>query len=62
MKLFIGEKENYLEGNQLAHLVSICEFIEKVNHESLYNVSKEEYESKCNELKKSLINEMNATF
>ena len=62
MKLFIGEKENYLEGNQLAQLVSICEFIEKVNNERLYNVTKEEYESKCNELEKTLINEMDAAF
>jgi len=39
MELFIGEKKNKEEGNQLAQLKGICNFVENMSIDKLYGVS-----------------------
>ena len=56
MELFIGEKEQKLEGNQLIQLLSICKTIYGINYSKLYNITEEEYNRKCEETKKLLDN------
>lgn len=48
MELYIGDKKNKIEGNQLTQLLSICEHIININHSQLIDVSPEEYKEKCN--------------
>ena len=40
MVLFLGEKKNKEEGNQLAQLSGICSFIENMTINKLYGVTK----------------------
>ena len=62
IELFLGSKQDKLEGNRLAQLLSICDFLENINYEKLYNVNKEEYEKKCDEWRSLLNNEMEKSF
>ncbi len=48
MKLYIGNKKNKLEGNQLTQLLSACEFIANIKYSDLNEVTEEEYIEKCN--------------
>ena len=48
MELYIGDKINKIEGNQLTLLLSVCEHIISINHSQLIDVSPEEYREKCN--------------
>mgnify|MGYP003571309309 CR=1 FL=1 len=49
MNIYIGEKKNKIEGNQLAQMISTCSFIADLEFSHLIGVSKEEYTRKCNE-------------
>ena len=48
MELYIGEKSSKEEGSQLSQLLGICTFVKDINYNSLIDVSKEEFYSKCN--------------
>ena len=50
MNIYIGDKKNKIEGNQLAQMLSTCSFIADLEPSQLIGVSKEEYEKKCNEV------------
>jgi hypothetical protein len=43
MELYIGEKKNKGEDNQLAQMISICDFIAKANSNSFFNVDEQEF-------------------
>ena len=62
MELFLGNMQDKLEGNRLAQLLSICDFLENINYNKLYNVNKEEYEKNCDEWRSLLNNEMEKSF
>ena len=47
MELFLGDKEQREEGNQLANLFLICDFIKDITAKKLNGVSEEEYVKKC---------------
>jgi hypothetical protein len=49
MNIYIGEKKNKIEGNQLAQMLSTCSFIAELEPSQLIGVTKEEYTKKCNE-------------
>ena len=46
MQLYIGNKKNKIEDNQLTQLLTSIDFIKKVDYNSLYNVSESEYDEK----------------
>lgn len=48
MELYIGDRKSKSEGNQLTQLLSICEHIIKIDHSQLFDVSLEEFITKCN--------------
>ena len=62
IELFLGDKNEKIEGNYLAQLLSVSKFIEKINYEKLYNVNKEEYDKKCEKLKNYLNEKMKEVF
>ena len=49
MELFIGDKRNKKEDNELTQLMSLCDYIEYINPGKLIGVSNEEFNEKCNE-------------
>ena len=59
MKLYIGNKKNKNEDNQLSQLFSICDFIEHSEFNSFYNVNKNEYEEKSKNSFKEAFEYMN---
>ena len=46
MDLYIGEKKNKGEDNQLAQMTTICDFIKGVSAKSFFNVDEEEFNRK----------------
>jgi hypothetical protein len=46
MKLYIGNRKNKVEGNQLTQLFTICDFIEQAKFSSFNNVSENEFKEK----------------
>ena len=46
MRLYIGNKKNKMEDNELSQLFSVCDFVEQVNYKTLNNISKEEFDEK----------------
>ena len=46
MELYIGEKKNKGEDNQLAQMTTICDFIKGVSAKSFFNVDEEEFNKK----------------
>ena len=48
MELYIGDRKNKSEGNQLTQLLSICEHIIHIDHSNLIDVSPEEFNAKSN--------------
>ena len=59
MQLYIGNKKNKSEDNQLTQLLSNIDFIKKVKYSSLYNVSESEYNEKGETSLKELDEYMN---
>ena len=53
MELFLGERKNKKEDNELIQLLSLCDYICNMSYTKLINVSKEEYQLKCNESAKN---------
>ena len=49
MELFMGEKSLKLEGNQLAQLKAIINFVIDLSYKSLNDVTEKEYYDKCNQ-------------
>jgi len=47
MELYIGDKKNKGEDNQLSQMFSICSFILQINAKSLINVNEEDFSQKC---------------
>ena len=47
MELYIGEKKNKGEHNQLSQMFGICSFIKEINAKSVYNVTEEDFSQKC---------------
>ena len=47
MQLYIGNKKLKIEDSQLTQLLTICDFIKQSDYNKLYNVSKAEYDEKC---------------
>ena len=47
MELFIGEKKNREEGNQLAQLIAICQFAEKITPDKLFGIDNEQFLKRC---------------
>ena len=47
MDLYIGEKKNKGEDNQLAQMTTICDFIKGVSSKSFFNIEEEEFNKKC---------------
>ena len=54
MGLFLGEKKNREEGNQLAQLTAICEFAETITADKLFNITSQQFAKRCNTAKKFL--------
>ena len=48
MELFIGEKKNREEGNQLAQLKAICQFAESITPDKLIGINDEQFCRRCN--------------
>ena len=46
LELYIGQKKNKGEDNQLSQLLSICEFVKNINAKSLFNVNDTEFDEK----------------
>ena len=46
MKLYIGNKKNKSEDNELSQLSSICDFIEQSKYDSFINVTEAEFNEK----------------
>ena len=53
MELFLGERKNKKEDSELIQLLSLCDFIYNMSYSKLINVSKEEYDCKCQEAAKN---------
>jgi hypothetical protein len=49
LELFLFNKENKKEDNEISIMISICEHICKMNYTNLINVTSEEYNKKCRE-------------
>jgi len=47
LDLYIGDLRSKVEGNQLTQLTGICERVFKITSESLLNVTKEEFQTRC---------------
>ena len=47
MELYIGNKKNKNEGNQLAQFLATCNFISSLEYSNLYEVTKDEFIRKC---------------
>ena len=48
------ENKNREEGNQLAQLIAICEFAEKITSDKLFNISDDQFIKRCQTTKKNL--------
>ena len=46
MRLYIGNKKNKIEDNELSQFFSACDFIEQVSYKTLNNITKEEFDEK----------------
>ena len=47
MQLYMGEKMKKGEGNNLAELKTICDFVYNLSSSNLVDVSKEDFEQNC---------------
>ena len=46
IELYIGNKKNKNEGNLLTQMITICDYFNKINSKSFYNISEEEFNRK----------------
>ena len=53
MELFIGDRKYKKEDSELIQLISICDYISNISYSKLFNVTKEEYDFKCQEARKN---------
>ena len=47
MELFMGEKKNQGEGNQLAQLEAACQFVSEIKYSDLNDMTEEKYKKNC---------------
>ena len=47
MELFLGEKKNQCEGNQLAQLEAACQFVSEIKYSDLNDMTEEKYKKNC---------------
>ena len=47
MELFLGEKKNQGEGNQLAQLEAACQFVSEIKYSDLNDMTEEKYKKNC---------------
>ena len=47
MKLYIGDKKNKGEDNQLSQILGVCDFVNNSSFNNFYKVDKEEFNQKC---------------
>ena len=47
MNLFLGSKKKKVEGNQLAQLIGICEFVSEITYKKLIDVTEDVYKKNC---------------
>ena len=55
VELFLGEKDEGIEGNQLKKLLGICENIKEVSFEKLFNIDENSYINNCELATKGII-------
>ena len=48
MELYIKERTN-LEGNYLVQMLVVCDYINELKYFKLFNITEEEFNSKCKE-------------
>ena len=48
MDLYIGDKRSKQEGSQLSQLLGIIQYVKDLNYDSLFDVTEEEFNLKCN--------------
>ena len=53
MELFLGDRKNKKEDSELIQLLSLCDYICNISYSKLINVTKEEYNDKCNKAAKT---------
>ena len=53
MELYIGQKKNKKEDSELIQLLSLCDYINNMSYSKLLDVTKEEYDLKCQESAKN---------
>ena len=53
MELFLGDRINKKEDSELIQLLSLCDYICNISYSKLINVTKEEYNDKCNKAAKT---------
>ena len=53
MELFLGDRRNKKEDSELIQLLSLCDYICNISYSKLINVTKEEYNDKCNKAAKT---------
>ena len=49
MELFLGDRRNKKEDSELIQLLSLCDYLCNISYSKLLNVTKEEFDLKCNE-------------
>ena len=47
MQLYIGDKKNKGEDNQLTQMITVCDFIKEAKPSSFFNIDEKEYFEKC---------------
>ena len=47
MRLYIGNKKNKAQDNQLSQLLTICDIVKQARYTSFNNVKEVEYHDKC---------------
>ena len=48
IELYIGDLSSKQEGSQIIQLLALCDFVMNLNYTSIYGVSQEEFNKKCN--------------
>ena len=49
MKLYIGDKKNKGEDNQLTQMMTVCDFVKDADWSSFFNIEEKDYIEKCQE-------------
>ena len=55
IELFLGKKKSQLEGQKLIELMGLCQTMEKISFDKLFNITESEYEENCDLVKKGIL-------